>query len=244
MRPIRSPTGAFSDASCSGPRTRLRLFYRTSGPAPALVLKLLRGPPYELLDGFVACPDQGAHAAFRVGSLCRALHAEAALRGQAAVPHDRGPEAHPRLALSWSLEYLDEFVQIDAQCVLGARVVARLDDAAARSDQLAAQAIRKQLRWRRDPAAVRIGVRARGVLVREAVIDERRIQPGRSADVVDEQGVAQVCCLPPLGRGTKIVIRGHRSRWRRHAAPGAGENQRERGDSPGPPQHCFTVIRP
>src|SRR5713101_9959970 len=99
-----------------------------SHSARALVLQLLRGPPYELVDGFVACPDQSAHAAFRVGSLRRALHAEAALRGQAAVPHDRGPQAHQRPALSRSVEYLDEFLEIDAQCVLGARVVARLDD--------------------------------------------------------------------------------------------------------------------
>src|SRR5882762_4496479 len=132
-----------------------------SHSAPALVLQLLRGPPYELVDRFVACPDQCAHAAFRVGSLYRAFHAEAALRGQAAVPDDRGPEAHDRPALSRSVEYLDEFLQIDAQCVPDARVVARLNDAPARGDQLAAQAIREQLRWRGDPAAVRIGLRAR-----------------------------------------------------------------------------------
>src|SRR5258708_25764201 len=141
------------------------------------VLESAGRPAYELIDGFVACPYQGAHAAFRVGGLCLALHAEVALRDQAAVPHDRGPQAHQRPALSRGVEYLDEFLQIDAQRVLGARVVARPDDATARGDQLAPQAIRKQLRGRRDPAAVRIGLRASGILVREAVIEERRVPP-------------------------------------------------------------------
>src|SRR5712691_10890154 len=95
------------------------------------VLESAGRPAYELIDGFVACPYQSAHAAFRVGGLCRVLYAEAALRDQAAVPHDRGPEAHHRPALSRRVEYLDEFVQIDAQRILGARVVARLDDTAA-----------------------------------------------------------------------------------------------------------------
>src|SRR5256885_16616030 len=92
------------------------------------VLESADRPAYELIDGFVACPYQSAHAALRVGGLCRVLHAEAALRDQAAVPHDRGPQAHQRPALSLSVEYLDEFLHIDAQCVLAARVVARLDD--------------------------------------------------------------------------------------------------------------------
>src|SRR5258708_29794256 len=75
-------------------------------------------PIYELIDDFVACPYQSAHAAFRVGGLCRALHAEAALRDQAAAPHERGPQAHQRPALSRGIEYLGEFLQIDAQRVL------------------------------------------------------------------------------------------------------------------------------
>src|SRR5258708_2612886 len=38
------------------------------------VLESAGRPAYELIDGFVACPYQGAHAAFRVGGLCLALH--------------------------------------------------------------------------------------------------------------------------------------------------------------------------
>src|SRR2546430_7180084 len=111
-------------------------------------------PAYELIDGVVACSYQSAHAAFRVGGLCRALHTEVALRDQAAVPHDRGPQAHQRPALSRGVEYLDEFLQIDAQRVLGARVVARPDDSSRGRGQPGPQAGRAQLRWGAEPAAV------------------------------------------------------------------------------------------
>src|SRR5712671_8018709 len=94
------------------------------------VLESADRPAYELIDGFVGCPYQSAHAAFRVGGFCRVLHAEVALRDQAAVPHDRSPQAHQRPALSRGVEYLDELLQIDAQRELGARVVARPDDPA------------------------------------------------------------------------------------------------------------------
>src|SRR6266850_4486386 len=129
------------------------------------VLESAGRPAYELIDGFVACPYQSAHAAFRVGGLCRVLHAEAALRDQATVPHDRSPQAHQRPALSRGVEYLGEFLQIDAQRVLGARVVARPDDPSGGRGQPGAQAVRKQLRWRADPAAVRIGLWPGGLLV-------------------------------------------------------------------------------
>src|SRR6266852_1567772 len=201
------------------------------------VLESADRPAYELIDGFVACPYQGAHAAFRVGGLCRALHAEAALRDQAAVPHDRSAQAHQRAALSRSVEYLDEFLQIDAQRVLGARVVARPDDPAGGRGQPGPQAVRKQLRGRRHPAAVRIGLGPGGVLVREPVVDQGRSQPARSADVVDEQGLTQDRRRAPFRQGTKIVIRDHRPRGRRQAASGARENQCQRGDSSRRAQH-------
>src|SRR5260370_41768076 len=94
------------------------------------VLESAGRPAYELIDGFVACPYQSAHAAFRVGGLCRALHAEAALRDQAAVPPDRTPQAHQRPALSRGVEYLGECLQRVARRELAARVVARPEDPA------------------------------------------------------------------------------------------------------------------
>src|SRR5258708_15470838 len=153
------------------------------------VLETAGRPAYELIDGFVAGPYQGAHAAFRVGGLCLALHADAALRDKAAVPHDRSPQAHQRAALSRSVEYLDEFLQIDAQRVLGARVVARPDDPAGGRGQPGPQAVRKQLRGRRHPAAVRIGLGPGGVLAREPVGDPGRTQPAPSADAVHTQAL-------------------------------------------------------
>src|SRR5258708_13496701 len=120
------------------------------------VLESADRPAYELIDGFVACPYQSAHAAFRVGGLCRALHAEVALRDQAAVPHDRGPEAHDRPALSRGVEYLDELLQIDAQRVLGARVAAPPDDSSRRRTQPGPQAPRQQPRWTPTPPPAHI----------------------------------------------------------------------------------------
>src|SRR5712692_8940788 len=89
------------------------------------VLQVSHRPADELIDRLVACPDQGAHPAFRVGCPRRALHAEAALRDEAAVAHHRGPQAHHRPALSRRVEHLRELVQLDAQRIAGARAVAR-----------------------------------------------------------------------------------------------------------------------
>src|SRR5258705_482058 len=201
------------------------------------VLESAGRPAYELVGGFVVCPNRRGPAAFRVGGLCRVLYTEAGLRDQAAVPHDRSPQAHHRPALSRGVEYLGEFLQIDAQSVLGARVVARPDDPAGGRGQPGTQAVRKQLRGRRPPGAVRIGLGPGGVLVREPVVDQRRSQPARSADVVHEQGLTQDRRRAPFRQGTKIVIRDRRPRGRRQAASGARENQCQRGDSSRRAQH-------
>src|SRR6266571_6246692 len=76
------------------------------GAAPALVPQLPHRPADELIDRFVACPDQGAHPAFRVGCPCRSLHAETALRDEAAVAQHlffySSRRRHTRLTCDWS----------------------------------------------------------------------------------------------------------------------------------------------
>src|SRR5712692_3112193 len=92
----------------------------------ALVLQVSHRPADELIDRFVACPDQGAHPAFRIGCPRRALHAETALRDEAAVAHHRGPQAHHRPALSRRVEHLRELVELDPQRIPARRAVGAL----------------------------------------------------------------------------------------------------------------------
>src|SRR5438445_13488428 len=74
------------------------------------VLQLAHRPADELIDRVVARPDQGAHPAFRVGRSGRALHAETALRDEAAVADHRGPQAHHRPALPRPAEHLGQLL--------------------------------------------------------------------------------------------------------------------------------------
>src|SRR5258706_13470620 len=131
-----------------------------------------RRPRHDGIDEFAAGAGQCAHSTFSVRARRRLLGGKSLLHVERAPRHvnDAGARYDHGPARLRSIEYLAEFLKLDAQRVVGARAVGNIYNAAvAPGRQSRAQLLREHGRRRRGPTTVRIIKLPRGILIVKAV---------------------------------------------------------------------------